>query len=89
MWGCGLASPGNNIAVTDGRFGLTVSTSHVHLSLPQGGVSNRQVGSPPAGPTKLTKSALSAKLSQNFRNFDLAMGDLGAAQSFDRKFSGS
>ena len=44
---------------------LTLYESSVH-PLQQGGVSNRQVGTPPAGPPKCTKGALSTKLSQKF-----------------------
>jgi len=49
------------------------------ISLVQGGVSNRQVGTPPAGPTKFSKSALSTKLKQNFRNFGVITGNVPTA----------
>ena len=75
-----LPGQGKSIAVTDGLGSARPSLlATLDSLLPVGGVSNRQVGSPPAGPPKLTKSAPNAKLSENFAFLDLSMADLGAA----------
>ena len=70
-----LARQGNSIAVTDGpgsaRPSLLATLSSL---LPQGGVSNRQVGSPPAGPPNFAHLSPEGGFGQNFRDFLIFTG---------------